>query len=226
MLRALVAHSVLLVLAAAQDTQYCPDGWDVVQGRDPNAIECVLLGGLEERVTKSDAELICAGHGGWVVDMDEGHGPAKNNAIKKLISDKQGQNNVGPPGYNFQDQWWIGATCDGPHGDHNQETGSGTIPTPPSNGMIGMTTSPMTGTIKIALPSSRTRIFSDLECTTGTTGHATMSPELFAKEPQWSSTFNDHHIENKVNVTLKKEVIFVYIDFETMYNKEKFSYTK
>merc|ERR1711914_62627 len=120
MLRALIAHSVLLALATAQDTHYCPDGWDVVQGRDPSLIECVLLGGLEERVTKADAELICAGHGGWVVDMDEGHGPAKNNALKKLISDKQGQNNPGTPGYNFQDQWWIGATCNGPHGEHNQ----------------------------------------------------------------------------------------------------------
>merc|ERR1712223_786535 len=93
-----------------------------------------------------------------------------------------------------------------PTANTTKGTGSGTIPTPPLNGMIGTTTSPMTGTIKIALPSSRTRIFSDLECTTGTTGHATMSPELFAKKPQWSSTFNHHHIQNKVAMSpLRKQ---------------------
>merc|ERR1712235_35516 len=81
-------------------------------------------GGLEERVTKKDAELICGGHDGWLVEIQAehngAHGNHKNRDIVKLISAKQGQNNIGTPGYNFQDQWWIGATCQGPHGDHNQ----------------------------------------------------------------------------------------------------------
>ena len=37
-------------------------------------IECILLSGVDERVTKSDAETICAFHEGWLVDMDEGRG--------------------------------------------------------------------------------------------------------------------------------------------------------
>ena len=37
-------------------------------------VECILLSGVDERVTKSDAETICAFHEGWLVDMDEGRG--------------------------------------------------------------------------------------------------------------------------------------------------------
>ena len=33
-----------------------------------------MLSGVDERVTKSDAETICAFHEGWLVDMDEGRG--------------------------------------------------------------------------------------------------------------------------------------------------------
>ena len=32
------------------------------------------MSGVDERVTKSDAETICAFHEGWLVDMDEGRG--------------------------------------------------------------------------------------------------------------------------------------------------------
>ena len=37
-------------------------------------IECILLSGLNERVTKADAAVICEFHEGWLVDMDEGRG--------------------------------------------------------------------------------------------------------------------------------------------------------
>merc|ERR1712126_131036 len=49
---------------------------------------------------------------------DEGRGPQKNNLIKSLISQ------VDPhfpqmPGMQYDDQWWIGATVHGPHGEHS-----------------------------------------------------------------------------------------------------------
>ena len=47
-----------------------------------DTIECILLGGLDETVTKSDAELICGGHDGRLVDMDEGHHGRKNQMVK------------------------------------------------------------------------------------------------------------------------------------------------
>jgi len=107
---------VIIGAVSAQDTYSCPDGWHISDIGDE--IECILLSGVDERVTKSDAETICAFHEGWLVDMDEGRGPQKNNLIKSLISA------VDPhvpqiPGMQYDDQWWIGATVHGPHGDHN-----------------------------------------------------------------------------------------------------------
>ena len=32
------------------------------------------MSGVDERVTKADAAIICEFHGGWLVDMDEGRG--------------------------------------------------------------------------------------------------------------------------------------------------------
>ena len=37
-------------------------------------VECILLSGKDERVTKADAAVICEFHEGWLVDMDEGRG--------------------------------------------------------------------------------------------------------------------------------------------------------
>merc|ERR1712080_234181 len=38
--------------------------------------------------------------------------------LKKLISDVEGQGRPGQPGQKWGDQWWIGATVNGPHDDH------------------------------------------------------------------------------------------------------------
>ena len=48
-------------------------------------IECILLSGVEERVTKADAETICAFHQGWLVDMDEGRGDDDDAHIKMMM---------------------------------------------------------------------------------------------------------------------------------------------
>merc|ERR1719430_1649964 len=83
--------TLLLLVAAvsSQDTHYCPDGWLVSDIGDK--IECIMLSGLKEKVTKADAAAICGFHEGWLVDMDEGHGPQKNNMLKKMIFDKEGE---------------------------------------------------------------------------------------------------------------------------------------
>jgi len=112
-----VIGSLAFAAVSAQDTHYCPDGW--VVSNVGQEIECVLLGGTNEYVTKADAEILCAAHNGWLVDLDEGHGGQKNGFIKDLIQEANGQNLPGRPGNNYGDQWWIGATVDGPHGDHN-----------------------------------------------------------------------------------------------------------
>ena len=47
---------------------------------------------------QDDAAIICQFHGGWLVDMDEGRGSAKNNFLKSLISDADGQGGLGDAG--------------------------------------------------------------------------------------------------------------------------------
>ena len=79
-----------------QDTHYCPDGWHISDIGDD--IECILLSGLEEKLTKEDAAIICSFHEGWLVDMDEGHGPQKNNLLKSLIAEAEGSGQGGFPG--------------------------------------------------------------------------------------------------------------------------------
>merc|ERR1711962_1895003 len=77
-----IAISAFLAIAQAQDTTYCPDGWDVIQGHTADSINCILLGGLEERVTKKDAELICGGHDGWLVEIQAEHNGHHGNHKK------------------------------------------------------------------------------------------------------------------------------------------------
>jgi len=109
--------AALSAVTLGQDTYYCPDGW--VVSEIGGVTECILLGGLDEMVTNDDAAIICQFHGGWLVDMDEGRGSAKNNFLKSLISDADGQGGLGDAGMQWESQWWIGAHVYGPHGDHN-----------------------------------------------------------------------------------------------------------
>ena len=50
-------------------------------------IECILLSGLNERVTKADAAVICEFHEGWLVDMDEGRGEDYNHDARIILGD-------------------------------------------------------------------------------------------------------------------------------------------
>merc|ERR1711981_957593 len=60
--------AVSLGLAAAQDTYSCPDGWE--KEEDRSGCRCFLFG-PDEVVTRSTADLVCAGHSGsWVAELD------------------------------------------------------------------------------------------------------------------------------------------------------------
>ena len=63
--------------------------------------------------------MLCQFHGGWLVDLADSRGPAKNNLLKSLISDADDHECCDWPGPQYNDQWWIGATCNGPHSSHN-----------------------------------------------------------------------------------------------------------
>merc|ERR1712098_852053 len=112
-----IVFGALAATVLGQDTHYCPDGWAVSEL--DNKVECILLGGVDEMVTQDDASILCQFHGGWLVDMDEGHGPAKNNFLKSLISNADGNGGIGFPGMLYGSQWWIGAHVQGRHSDHD-----------------------------------------------------------------------------------------------------------
>merc|ERR1711936_990368 len=103
--RPVMLHLLFFLSATvlAQDTYTCPDGWHI----SDIGVECILLSGVDERVTKADAAIICEFHGGWLVDMDEGRGPQKNNLIKSFIGEAD-PGSPGFPGNQYGDQWWIG----------------------------------------------------------------------------------------------------------------------
>merc|ERR1712183_670977 len=58
---------LLVGLVASQDTYKCPDGWFLEEDR--TGCRCFLIG-PDEAVTRSTADLICAGHSGsWVSEF-------------------------------------------------------------------------------------------------------------------------------------------------------------
>merc|ERR1712029_119730 len=75
-----IALAALFAVALSQKTYYCPAGW--TQEDFGGKTECIYFGDVSEQVTKEDAGVLCAARGGWLLDMDEGRGPAKNNFIK------------------------------------------------------------------------------------------------------------------------------------------------
>merc|ERR1712221_1470 len=78
----------LLSVVLSQDTSYCPDGWTL---SDFGGVkECIYFGNVQEQVTKTDASVLCAARGGWLLDLDEGRGAAKNNFIKSLLANHVG----------------------------------------------------------------------------------------------------------------------------------------
>merc|ERR1712241_1518253 len=182
MLRLVVIGSLALAAVSAQDTHYCPDGW--VVSNVGEEIECVLLGGTNEYVTKADAEILCAAHNGWLVDLDEGHGGQKNGFIQDLIQEANGQNLPGRPGNNYADQWWIGATVTDPTGTITGATGPGTTMAKMSHGLTGWRESQMTGSVtSVVSPTSSPRISSGTATTNGTTGTVPRPPGTSARRP-------------------------------------------
>merc|ERR1712071_63249 len=94
----------LLSLVSAQDTYYCPDGWMLEEDR--SGCRCFLIG-PDEQVTKSTANLVCAGHEGWVAELDH---PGINYWLKAQLLEAI------PVGEYAA--FWLGGTTQGHHSDH------------------------------------------------------------------------------------------------------------
>merc|ERR1711974_446920 len=63
-----IAIAAGLGLVAAQDVYSCPDGWQ--KEEDRSGCRCFLIAETEA-LTRSTADLVCAGHSGaWVAELD------------------------------------------------------------------------------------------------------------------------------------------------------------
>jgi len=100
----------------------CEAGWkriEIPQKAGAPVVECVLLGDTAERVTKEDAEYICSGHGAHLAEISDGHPGQVNNFLKNLIHDADEGGSWFDPGPHYEEQWWLGATCNGHHSSHD-----------------------------------------------------------------------------------------------------------
>merc|ERR1712055_32837 len=110
--RAMVMLALLLVastlsLAAGQDTYHCPDGW-YWHGWE-NHGHCYYFS--MEQVSKTDAEILCASHGGWITEILY---MGQNYWLKSMLIDKYTPNEKAPWG----NQFWLGAVTKQHHDDH------------------------------------------------------------------------------------------------------------
>merc|ERR1719385_483808 len=88
--------SLLLIasLAAAQDTTYCNDGWELYtttwQGQEHHS--CFWFGTNYEKVSHDSAKLLCEGMGGFMAEVP--WGPHLNNWLVNKLIEKSTKNNL------------------------------------------------------------------------------------------------------------------------------------
>merc|ERR1711935_386293 len=99
----------LVALTGAQDTFHCPDGW--LWHEHNGGGRCYLFS--NEAVTKSDADILCAFHGGYLAEVDA---PGINYWIKSVLIERT----LDTEGRAHPDdqQFWIGSVTEDHHDDH------------------------------------------------------------------------------------------------------------
>jgi len=119
----LILAALLVGLAAAQDTTYCNDGWELytVEWQGKAHHSCFWFGNNYEKVTHNTAKLLCQSMGGFLAEVP--YGPHLNNWIVNQLLDRNtkyfnvdSENGLGRPHY--ETQYWLGARDFGHHNDH------------------------------------------------------------------------------------------------------------
>merc|ERR1712092_28946 len=100
-----------------------------------------------EQLSKENAGILCASHGGWIVEIPH---PPVNYWIKAKLLDLCTPDKQEKAGVPWGNLFWMGAVTEDRHDDHVTETGGGLMPMPASSGLTGETTSPMTSTARTA----------------------------------------------------------------------------
>merc|ERR1719216_412647 len=104
-----IAIAAGLGLVAAQDVYSCPDGWQ--KEEDRSGCRCFLIAETEA-LTRSTADLVCAGHSGaCVAELDH---PGINYWLKSRLLEAI------PPGQYAA--FWLGGRATGRHSEHQPGT--------------------------------------------------------------------------------------------------------
>merc|ERR1711922_134303 len=99
---------VLLGSVSAQDTHHCPDGWFWHEGHGGRG-HCYFFS--MEQLSKMNGEILCASHGGWIVEIPH---PGVNYWIKAKLLDlytPDKQEKAGVPWGNNEPNDFHGQNC-------------------------------------------------------------------------------------------------------------------
>merc|ERR1711963_513087 len=118
----LILFLAFIVWINAEDTYYCPDGWDLQYVTMGNKeCKCFLFADTDVRMTHDDATAVCESHNGWLAELETGD---EDNTwiVKQLLeryrmssTEESTSDETGP---HFDDQWWIGAKSYTKHNKH------------------------------------------------------------------------------------------------------------
>merc|ERR1712018_41539 len=146
---------ILLSLAISYSLaeQTCLQGWRMHKmhtGDGPERCHCYYFADENSYVNHADAQAICTGRGGWLVEVDDtdwhhvDNGWIVDTLLDIYYSDPNNPkrpllegNQADLDGPHYEDQWWIGARSYTGHSENIPENGYGSTPTPLFNGLIG-----------------------------------------------------------------------------------------
>merc|ERR1719447_1707698 len=102
----------LLASVSAQDTYHCPDGWFWHEGHGGRG-HCYFFS--MEQLSKDNAGILCASHGGWIVEIPH---PPVNYWIKAKLLDLYTPDKQEKAGVPWGNLFWMGAVTEERHDDH------------------------------------------------------------------------------------------------------------
>merc|ERR1711963_902684 len=103
--------AAVIACVKAQDTFFCPDGWELFQHEGKtDECSCYLFPTTLARVSHGDAQLLCAGHDAKLAEPVDG---APNNywiveqLQQRLYENNKIEDTEDLEGPHYEDQWWM-----------------------------------------------------------------------------------------------------------------------
>merc|ERR1712179_205977 len=110
---------VIVATALAQDTHFCPDGWELHNPEGKDECKCFFFANEYVKVNHEDATTLCNARDAWLAEPDDGAGDnywIVDQLLQRLETQKSFEEGLNQPHYD--DQWWIGAKSYTKHDTH------------------------------------------------------------------------------------------------------------